>query len=59
LTEELVWAKQVTTGFSGGLYALACLGVLGSVVTLIAVKSQTPGTPAPQTPEKAKEMQAD
>jgi len=54
------WAKQVTTGFSGGLYGLGCLGLLGLIVTLFAVKSQTSATAAPQTPEKKKEtMQAD
>jgi ACS family tartrate transporter-like MFS transporter len=48
------WAKQVTTGFSGGLYGLGCLGVLGAVVTLFAVKSKS-AEAAPQTPEQRKE----
>jgi ACS family tartrate transporter-like MFS transporter len=53
------WARQVTKGFSGGLYALAALGVVGTLFTLFAVKSQAPGTPAPQLPEKKKDMQSD
>ena len=54
------WAKQTTTGFSGGLYGLGCLGLLGAIVTFFTIKSQAPGTPAPPVPDKKQQMmQAD
>jgi ACS family tartrate transporter-like MFS transporter len=46
--------KKWTGGFAAGLYGLGCLGVMGAIVTLIAIKSQ-PGAAAAQTPEKKKE----
>jgi len=54
----LGWAKQFSTNFSGGLYMLGCLGVVGTIMTMIFIKSQTPGTAAPQTPEKKESVQA-
>jgi D-galactonate transporter len=51
------WARQVSKGFSGGLYALALMGVIGALFTLFTVKSETPGSPAPQGIQKEKEMQ--
>jgi len=34
------WAKQATAGFAGGLYGLGCLGLIGAITTLIAIKPQ-------------------
>jgi ACS family tartrate transporter-like MFS transporter len=31
-------AKKWTGGFSGGLYGLGCLGLMGAIVTLITIK---------------------
>ena len=54
----LGWAKQFSTNFSSGLYMLGCLGVVGTIMTMIFIKAQTPGTPAPQTVQKETERQA-
>jgi ACS family tartrate transporter-like MFS transporter len=53
----LGWAKQFSTNFSGGLYMLGCLGILGAVMTLLVVKSQKTGAPAPPSPEKKESVQ--
>jgi ACS family tartrate transporter-like MFS transporter len=55
----LGWAKQFSTNFSSGLYMLGCLGILGMVFTLFAVKSQKTDALAPQTPDKKATVQAD
>jgi ACS family tartrate transporter-like MFS transporter len=50
------WAKQATGGFAGGLYGLGCLGLLGAITTLIAIKPQKVNA----TPQKKTEaVQAD
>lgn len=41
------WIRDSTGSFEGGLHALAILGVLAAITTLVFVRGRGPGTPTP------------